>query len=176
MKNFCISLICLSIIILAVALVPHGGAKEEYLRIHVRANSNSADDQEVKYRIKDEIVEYLTPIVVECKSKKALQNTLYRHKTDIEAVANGVLVAEGFGYKSNVQLKAEEFPTRIYDGVTLDAGVYDAIIVNLGTGEGDNWWCVVYPPLCFIGEEGVGIEYRSKILQIINEWRERCGK
>ena len=63
----------------------------------------------------------------------------------------------------------ERFPTRVYEGVTLAAGVYDALILELGSGEGDNWWCVVYPPLCFTGGS-VNVVYRSKIAQIIRQF------
>ena len=69
---------------------------------------------------------------------------------------------------------AEQFPDRSYNGVTLAAGVYDALIVELGSGSGNNWWCVVYPPLCFVGGESNGtnqIVYKSKLLEIIRNWQ-----
>ena len=64
-----------------------------------------------------------------------------------------MLEARGFTYRSSVKLAVERFPTRTYGDLTLGEGYYDALIVNLGSGEGDNWWCVVYPPLCFLGGE-----------------------
>ena len=68
-------------------------------------------------------------------------------------------------------MREEEFPTRVYEGVTLEAGVYDALIVELGTGKGDNWWCVIYPPLCFSGEAtGNNVQYRSRIWEIIRNF------
>ena len=178
MKNFCISLVCLSIIVLTVILganrpVTH----EEYLRIHVRANSNSVEDQGVKQAVKDAVVSYLTPVVAECKSKKALQNALESHIEGLEATVDSVLLSRGFGYKGEAILRKEEFPTRVYGELTLEAGYYDALIVNLGEGKGDNWWCVVYPPLCFTGQDtGDGFRYASKIAEIISCWRERYGK
>lgn len=175
MKNFCISLICLSIIILTIVLgtgVPE--AKEEYLRIHVRANSNSACDQQVKYAVRDAVIEYLTPVVAECKSKKALQNALKRHISEIEQAAEEVLAEDGFDYGCTARVTVEDFPMRVYGELTLEAGYYDALIVELGEGAGDNWWCVVYPPLCFTGED-VDFRYKSIIAEIISGWREKHG-
>ena len=178
MKKFCISLVCLSIIVLTIVLgVQAPEAKDEYLRIHIRANSNSKADQQVKYCVRDEIVEYLTPVVAGCESKEALQNALKLHIFGIEQVADEVLERYGLPYKSRARVRVEEFPTRIYGDLTLEQGYYDALIVELGDGVGDNWWCVVYPPLCFTGSEaGVGFKYKSKIAEIISDWRERYGK
>ena len=69
-------------------------------------------------------------------------------KERLEAIADGILSNNGFSYKCEIVVRNEKFPTRVYDGVTLKSGYYDALIVNLGKAEGDNWWCVVYPPLC----------------------------
>ncbi len=171
MKNFCISLACLSIITLTAVLACGESAPQtEYLRIHIRADSNDADDQDVKYLVKDAVVEYLTPLVAEAESKEALQNTLKTHICGIEAAANAVLCEQGFGYTSKARVACEEFPTRVYGDLTLEAGYYDALIVNLGSGKGDNWWCVVYPPLCFTG--GDNVVYRSKIAEIIQKWKD----
>ena len=91
---------------------------------------------------------------------------------NIEKVSNEVLYKNGFNYKSKACVDRQSFPVRVYDGVTLDSGIYDAIIINLGSGTGDNWWCVVYPPLCFTGES-TGYIYKSKIYQIINAFFKR---
>ena len=83
------------------------------------------------------------------------------------------MIANGFNYGCKAYIDAENFPTRSYDDVVLEAGVYDALILNLGSGKGDNWWCVVYPPLCFIGGNDNGqnnIVYRSKLLEIIEDF------
>ena len=175
MKNFCISLICLSIIFLTIVLSGNTPeTKEEYLRIHIRADSNSMEDQAVKYAVRDEIVAFLTPIVAACENKKALQNALKTHISDIESVADTVLSANGFTYVSSAEITAENFPARVYGDLTLEAGFYDALIVNLGSGKGDNWWCVVYPPLCFIGNgRGEGFRYKSRIAELIEKWREK---
>ena len=82
------------------------------------------------------------------------------------SLANQVLAKNGFNYKATVAVRNEEFPTRVYEDLTLESGYYDALIVELGRAKGDNWWCVVYPPMCFTGNES-GIIYKSKILEII---------
>ena len=147
-----------------------GSASEtEYLRIHIRANSNGEADQAVKYKVRDGIVAYLTPVAASCTTKEQAIDAITERLEDVEAVAERVLRENGYSYGARASIRAEEFPTRVYDGVTLEAGIYDALIVELGTGAGDNWWCVVYPPLCFTGGN-VSVTYRSKILEIIENF------
>ena len=94
------------------------------------------------------------------------------HLSEIEEVCTKALEARGYTYGARAEIRREEFPTRVYDGVTLEAGIYDALIVELGTGEGDNWWCVIYPPLCFTAANG-DVEYRSLIYDIIEKFFNR---
>lgn len=142
---------------------------QSYLRIHIRANSNSEEDQSVKYKVKSAIVDFITPYIVECQSKTDAINVVINTKSQMEQIADEILSENGFTYKSNVVIDEEFFPTRVYDGFVLESDFYDAIIINLGTGEGNNWWCVVYPPLCFKGETE-NIIYKSKILEIIENF------
>lgn len=171
MKKICISFAMITIIILSLAgvTIEKTAYKTEYLRIHVRANSNLIEEQQVKYKVKDAVVEYLTPFIAECNTKQKAQKMLLDNLSQIETVANNVLTSNGFNYKAKASVRREEFPTRVYENVTLSAGIYEALILELGSGLGDNWWCVVYPPLCFTGE-GAGYVYKSKILQIINRF------
>lgn len=145
----------------------------EFLRIHIRANSNETVDQDVKYKVKDAIVKFLTPLLCDVVDKQSAISIVSNHLDEIEQVANNVLENEGFCYTSNVLVTSEEFPTRTYQNLTLPEGVYDSLIVNLGTGSGNNWWCVVYPPLCFVNADNSSeVTYRSKLLEIINSfWR-----
>ena len=88
-------------------------------------------------------------------------------------VATQVLQKNGFTYGATVGLYEEYFPTRSYQTTTLESGIYDALIVKLGTGTGDNWWCVVYPPLCFVDAENATsntIMYQSRLWEIIKKW------
>ena len=141
--------------------------KQEYIRIHVRANSNLSVDQNVKYEIKDKIVSYLIPQVANCNTREDFVVMINNNLNNLEQIANDVLQEKGFSYGAKVKFCQENFPTRSYDGVVLESGVYDSIIVELGTAEGDNWWCVVYPPLCFISNNSQDILYKSRILEIL---------
>ena len=171
MKKYCIVFGLLFIIILTAAFAAQEKTVQtEYLRMHVRANSDAATDQAVKYEVKEAIVEYLTPVAASAESKEEAVAALEAALPGIERTANAVLAENGFAYLSRAEIRAEEFPTRVYDGVTLEAGVYDALIVELGSGKGANWWCVVYPPLCFAGETGANVQYRSRIWEIIHDF------
>lgn len=162
MKKLCISFL-LGIIILLMAFAASCSAcKTEYLRIHVRANSNRACDQEIKYQIKDIVVEHLTPYVKKATSKAQAMAAINEQIPAVNRLIDEFLVKNGYKYGAKVELKQEFFPTRVYDDLTLNSGVYDALIITLGEGVGDNWWCVVYPPLCFSGEK---VEYRSVVLE-----------
>ena len=171
MKKVCISFLIIGIIVLSgIGLWSYKPqTHSEYLRIHIRANSNLDCDQQVKYLVKDKIVSFLTPYIAECNTKQKAEKMLENNLNAIQNVAEQVLRQNGFDYSAKVQVRKEQFPTRIYDGVRLESGVYDALIVELGSGKGDNWWCVVYPPLCFT-ESGQGYYYKSKILYIINDF------
>lgn len=145
-------------------------AETDYLRIHVRANSNSDIDQSIKYKVKDEVVKYITPYAAECTDKETAIEVIGGILEEIEEVCDRVLADNGFSYKSKASIRSEEFPTRVYGDLTLEKGIYDALIVELGSGTGDNWWCVIYPPLCFTSGSG-SVQYRSAIMDIINKFR-----
>lgn len=172
MKKICITFLVLSIIFLtAIGLTLPKKPTTEYLRIHVRANSNDYSEQAVKYAVKEAVVSHLTPFIAECDCKADAIKMLDEQIYNLQAIGDNVLAQNGFSYTCKVSVKKENFPTRVYDGNTLPAGVYDALIIQLGKGEGDNWWCVVYPPLCFTGE-GAHPVYKSKIAQIIKNFFE----
>lgn len=164
-----------ALVVMIVAAVYFGGgfnaaeAQTDYLRIHVRANSNEQTDQSIKYIVKDEVVKFITPYAAECTDKQAAMRIIAGILDEIEEVCDNVLQKHGYNYKSRAQVRAEEFPTRVYGDLTLAAGVYDALIIELGEGAGDNWWCVIYPPLCFTSGTA-DVKYRSAIYDIINSF------
>ena len=175
MKKFiAIALLLISVLCAAVyfgcGTAETAHAEKEYLRIHVRANSNDDIDQNIKYIVKDEVVKYITPYVTECVDKPAAIKVIGGILDGIEEVCDRTLKAHGFGYTAKAQIRQEEFPTRVYGDLTLENGVYDALIVELGTGKGDNWWCVIYPPLCFTSAT-TDVEYRSIIKEIIDKFK-----
>lgn len=162
------------VIILCVCAFCGGGSdiEPEYLRIHIRANSNSEADQAVKYKVKDAVVEALIPLLSEVETKAEAEEVMRSHFAFIESVANEVLKEEGFTYTAHARIDNELFPTRTYDDestqLTLEEGYYDALILDLGSGSGNNWWCVVYPAFCFTKTNNFdNVVYISKILEII---------
>ncbi|MDE6586302.1 MAG: stage II sporulation protein R [Clostridia bacterium] len=177
MKKFLTIAAAVMVIIVAtvIALGAQSGGRMEnndYLRIHVRANSNSQTDQSVKYLVKDEVVKFITPYVAECVDKPTAMKVVESILPQLEKVCDKKLKECGFDYTSKASVREEKFPTRVYGELTLEEGVYDALIIELGSGTGDNWWCVIYPPLCFTSASS-NVEYRSAIFDIINKWRSK---
>ena len=176
MKKFAIFLVFVVIALIVCGLMlsnPQNANLQnaDYLRIHIRANSNSDVDQKVKYKIKDAYIDFLTPKIAECKSKSDVQNVILSEKQNLELLADEILHKNGFDYKSDVKINQEMFPTRSYDGYVLESGVYDAVIVELGSAKGNNWWCVIYPPLCFTDySTSNAVVYKSKIMEIIKQF------
>ena len=173
MKNGCI-IFLLSIIISLMAFAffnptSQGKEEENYLRIHIRADSNEFEAQAVKYAVRDSVVEYLTPLVADYQTKEEASKGIEDNLSQVVATAEATLKKNGFSYGAKASLKQEEFPTRVYGEYTLPAGEYSALIIELGSGKGDNWWCVVYPPLCFSGVD-TNVVYKSKIKEIIQRF------
>lgn len=140
----------------------------QYLRIHIRANSNSYADQNVKYKVKDAVVEELIPLVSEIESFEEAKKVIEANFGFIEGVADRVLEENDFTYKTHAKIDNEYFPTRTYEDVTLEEGNYDALILELGSGEGNNWWCIVFPAFCFTKTKNSdNIVYISRIWEII---------
>ena len=148
MKKACISLAFVLIIIVSAISFAGTGGQTEYVRIHIRANSDSKTDQSIKYEVRDLVVSYLTPYLENVETKEEATKVIENQKTAVKRLIDGLLIRKGFTYSSNVRINNEYFPTRKYEQETLSAGYYDAVIVELGNAEGANWWCVVYPPLC----------------------------
>ena len=177
MRKLCIILLLSCIITLtAVSVFQHksgGQVCDEYIRIHIRADSDDAEAQAVKYRVRDEIVKALTPVVAGCESFEEAERCLRAQEERLSALSAQVLKEEGFSYGAKAKVRREYFPTRVYGEYTLPAGEYLSLIVELGSAQGQNWWCVIYPPLCFAGQAGVPIKYKSKIAEIIEKWKSK---
>ncbi len=157
-----------SIVLVLVFCVKSGDEEKEYLRIHIRANSNESVDQAVKYQVRDAVVDALIPVLSHVETFDEAKEKVSENFDLIKSTADSVLSANGFFYESSVRLAQEQFPTRVYGDLTLEEGVYDALIIDLGSGEGNNWWCLVYPAFCFTtSQNSTNFEYISKILEII---------
>ncbi len=180
MKKSCI--IFLQLFIITITAVSFLGCKaqgqvgreifaQECLRLHVRADSNDEKAQAVKYLVRDKIVEYLTPFVAEYQTQEQAVQGVKGQEKQLQAVAEKVLKEQGFSYGASAKVEKQTFPTRKYGNYTFPSGEYLALIIELGSGKGDNWWCVVYPPLCFTSAHGEKVIYKSKIAEIIEKWR-----
>lgn len=174
MKKICVAI---SVLVLGIILIFGTTYKEvnkDYLRIHIRANSNAEVDQVIKYKIKDAVVEFLTPYIAKCNSFEEVKFCINENLKSIDNVADLILTQNGFNYTAKSKLTNEEFPIRDYNGYVLEAGYYDALIVELGEAKGDNWWCVVYPPLCFTNaSSGTNVVYRSRIVDMIKNFKKQ---
>lgn len=143
---------------------------DNVVRIHIRANSNSEIDQAVKLKVRDEITKYLSDILIECKDKKQALSLISQSQSKLAEIADNTLYNNNFKYSSAVSVEKSYFPGREYDGYIFPEGEYDALIISLGTGAGDNWWCVAFPPLCFVPDGGEGeIVYKSWVKEILDK-------
>lgn len=122
--------------------------REDVLRLHILANSDSAQDQQLKIAVRDEILKISGDIFDNCKSVADAQNAANQKMPQIIRTAQDTVKNQGYNYKVTASLAKTYFDTRHYDDYTLPAGVYNALRVVIGSGNGHNWWCVMYPSLC----------------------------
>jgi stage II sporulation protein R len=121
---------------------------EKTLRLHVPANSDSAEDQEVKLKVRDAVINYLAEPMSDCRTKDEAVQKIQDLTTNISLVANNILKDNGFDYTARISVVKENYPTRDYEGISLPAGEYTSLKIELGKAEGQNWWCVLFPQVC----------------------------
>ena len=131
---------------------------QELIRLHVVANSDAAEDQQIKLRVRDAIVESLRQGMTEVLDVEQAKAYLRQQLPQLEELANRVLREAGFSETAVVSLNTESFPTRDYDTFSLPAGVYESLRVTIGEGAGRNWWCVVFPEFC-VPATAEGVEH-----------------
>ena len=119
-------------------------------RLHVIANSNSDEDQSLKYKVRDSLLNYMNNICKDCNSKEEAINIVSEHQEEFKQVALETIRNEGYSYDVKIEIGNFEFPTKHYGDISLPAGFYDALKVEIGKAEGRNWWCVMFPSLCFV--------------------------
>ena len=140
----------------------------DIIRLHVRANSNARGCQVIKYRVRDAVLISLENALEGVLSVEAAKRVIRRELSAVERATNSVLRANGKSQTTSVQFEVVHFPRVRYYGMTLNAGYYNALIVRIGAASGGNWWCVIYPPLCYMPQgEGEGFSYRSFIMERI---------
>lgn len=160
MKRLCALLIALSVA--AAQGVP------PVFRLHVIANSDSERDQAVKLQVRDAIIQALGEMDG-AEDREQAEAYAAGHLDELTDTANRVLAENGAGYKAEAEIGTFEFPDKEYGGVTFPAGEYRALRITLGQAEGQNWWCVLFPPLCLLEpsqsdpdwQPSDGVEYES---------------
>ena len=120
----------------------------EVFRIHILANSDSQADQSLKLKVRDEILAFSESLFESADSKEEAENIVRENMDEIIAVAQKKVYDEGYSYKVDAELTNMYFTTRYYEHFTMPSGMYDALRVTIGEGEGKNWWCVMYPSIC----------------------------
>ncbi len=145
-------LLSLFILISAISYVDavSNNIADSVFRLHVIANSNSKEDQELKLKVRDELLLYMNIISKDSTSKQEAMQIANEHKEEFTQIAEKVIKENGYNYTVNVQIGKADFPTKYYGDITLPAGTYDALKVQIGEAKGQNWWCVMFPPLCFV--------------------------
>ena len=127
---------------------------EQLVRLHVVASSNDATDQALKYEVRDHVYAAVLPLLDGAYDRAMAEARLEVHLAEIQQVANAALSERGEAETARATLTWDRFPTRAYGGFTLPAGSYRALRVEIGAAQGENWWCVVFPPLCLDAARG----------------------
>ena len=127
----------------------------ELIRLHVVADSDSAEDQTIKLQVRDAVTEYLQANMTHITDSREAKTFLQQHIRQLTETANQVLAECGSSDRAEITLEKEAFPKREYDTFTLPAGVYESLRIRIGDAKGQNWWCVVFPSLCIpaVGED-----------------------
>ncbi len=123
---------------------------ESVFRLHVIANSDNQEDQDLKYKVRDKLIEYMNSKLGNISTKKEAMNIVVENLENFKEIAQKTIKDEGYNYSVNLKVGNFEFPTKKYGDISLPAGYYDALRVEIGEAKGQNWWCVMFPPLCFV--------------------------
>lgn len=137
---------------------------QNIFRLHVIANSNSEEDQNLKYIVRDAVLDYINDISNGCTSKEGIITIVNNNIQEIKEVAQDAVYKEGFLYDVDLEIGNFSFPTKQYGDISFPPGFYDALRIKIGMAEGKNWWCVMFPPLCFIDTSSGIVPDESKEL------------
>lgn len=132
--------------------------RDNVLRLHIVANSDLTADQELKLKIRDEILKKSETLFEKSTDLNSALQKAEENLENYEQIANRVIKEQGFNYSATAKIGKRFFETRVYDDFTLPAGEYDALIVELGEGVGKNWWCVIFPGVCVPTEKGASLK------------------
>ena len=139
---------------------------ENVFRLHVLANSDSEEDQNLKYIVRDALLSYMNEICANCETKQEAIAIVEQNLDTFKQIALDTIKNEGYNYDVILEIGNFEFPTKQYGDISLPAGFYDALRVKIGEAKGQNWWCVMFPPLCFVDiSSGVVPEESKEVLE-----------
>lgn len=172
-KHILILLIIISVFSLAVYLCAEYYSSKysnDIFRLHVLANSNSAQDQALKLKVRDSISDYLYELSESSNNVEDVKAAIKKNSNELELIAEKCVRDEGYDYEVNVEIGEFYFPTKKSMTERLPAGNYDAVRVIIGEGNGDNWWCVLFPPLSF--SKGIVSENSAKQIEASKEFRD----
>ena len=141
-------MLVLTLILAVFPTEAEGAIYDDTIRLHILANSDSAEDQALKLRVRDAILLKYGDTLSECKSAEEAEKRLSLVLDGIEAEAKRIITDEGYSYDVHAAVSREWYDTREYENFTLPRGIYSSLRVIIGNGDGKNWWCVMYPPLC----------------------------
>lgn len=154
--------LCLALVILMGFILFYtyiGDSQNQYegiVRLHVLANSDTVEDQALKLKVRDAVIEYMEK-QDDLNSAGEAREYLSENLNRLEKIAEGVIASEGYDYSARADLGVRYIPEKAYGGITFPAGNYEALNITIGRGEGENWWCVLFPPLCLL-EEGTATD------------------
>ncbi|MBZ9621606.1 stage II sporulation protein R [Clostridium sp. FP2] len=142
------------------------------IRFHVIANSDDKIDQGLKLKVRDSVLKYISPKLVDCKNIEQSRKIINNEDENIKKIAQGVINKNGFKYSVATTLSQENFPIKTYGNITLPQGKYEAYRIIIGSGSGQNWWCVMFPPLCFVDITKGNVSYdktESEMKQVLSD-------
>ncbi len=145
-------LLCAFILVSAMSYVEavSTNISDSVFRLHVIANSDTVEDQNLKYKVRDALIKYMNEISKKCTSKDEVINIAKDHSDNFYSIAKQVIEDNGYNYDVKINIGNFDFPTKKYGDISFPAGNYDALRVEIGNASGQNWWCVMFPPLCFV--------------------------
>lgn len=139
---------------------------DSVFRLHVIANSDSAEDQALKYKVRDSLLDYMNTLTANITSKEEAMQIAEDNLSNFKLIAEDTIKENGYNYNVNITIGKHDFPTKYYGDITLPTGIYDALRVEIGNASGQNWWCVMFPPLCFVDvTSGVVPDESKEVLQ-----------
>lgn len=187
---------CAALCTTIYALSVQRDLSRKIMRLHIVANSNSPEDTELKLKVRDAVIADAGEIFAEVKTKSECRRTFEENKSKIEETVLRTIRENSREYGVQISFGKFYIPRKVYDGIVLPEGSYDGVKILLGEAKGENWWCVVYPPLCFtesvcgelsdeaeaylkemllpesyslISEEGIDIKYKLKLVEVFQK-------